>query len=351
MLDILLRGAAAGLLLLVSLKFFRPTWKLDRHNLGALFALGTLAYVVVSAPSVTSLPPTIKTTLIVIATANSVFFWWFASALFDDNFRWTLWRLVPGASIAALVVLRLMEVPWVQGNTHIYAQNTLVGGMMLHAVWLAINERNNDLIERRRRFRVLFAGVVGMTGLAIAIIEIVLSNQRPAYWLSAIQAVAVFVLTFGFANWVFAPVDVLTRPASAPEIADPQDPQDGIALRRLETTMREGAYRQEGLTIGKLAQDINFPEYRLRRLINQSLGYRNFNAFLNQYRIAAAKEKLADPTAAQAQITQIALELGYASIAPFNRAFRESVGTTPTNFRKDALKAILANNQNTKILR
>ena len=33
-------------------------------------------------------------------------------------------------------------------------------------------------------------------------------------------------------------------------------------------------YRQDGLTIGALAQQLGLPEYRLRRLINQALGYR-----------------------------------------------------------------------------
>jgi len=54
-------------------------------------------------------------------------------------------------------------------------------------------------------------------------------------------------------------------------------------------------YRQEGMTIGTLATKLTVPEYKLRRLINQRLGYRNFNVFLNNHRIEEAKAALADP--------------------------------------------------------
>ena len=67
-------------------------------------------------------------------------------------------------------------------------------------------------------------------------------------------------------------------------------------LRRLEHLMVvERAYRREGLTIGSLSAELGVPEYRLRQLINEGLGHRNFNAFLNRYRIEEAKAALADP--------------------------------------------------------
>ncbi len=58
----------------------------------------------------------------------------------------------------------------------------------------------------------------------------------------------------------------------------------------------ERIYRHDNITIGTLATRLGVPEYRLRRLINQRLGYRNFNVFLNNHRIEEAKAALADPT-------------------------------------------------------
>jgi AraC-like DNA-binding protein len=80
----------------------------------------------------------------------------------------------------------------------------------------------------------------------------------------------------------------------------------------------------------------------LRRLINKGLGYRNFAAFLNDHRITEARQRLADPKQAREQISAIAFGLGYASLAPFNRAFRELTGVTPTDYRAQALARHIA---------
>ncbi|GAB4480135.1 MAG: hypothetical protein OHK0018_11560 [Erythrobacter tepidarius] len=78
-------------------------------------------------------------------------------------------------------------------------------------------------------------------------------------------------------------------------------------------------------------------EYRLRRTINGQLGHRNFAAFLNGYRLAEVKAALADPAQAAVPIITIALDAGFGSLGPFNRAFREAEGMTPSAFRARAL--------------
>ncbi len=97
------------------------------------------------------------------------------------------------------------------------------------------------------------------------------------------------------------------------------------------------AWRREGLTIGSLAEEVGVPEHRLRRLINDHLGHRNFAAFVNVYRIGAAKQRLADPATARTPISAIVFELGFASLGPFNRAFKEATGQTPSEWRKAQL--------------
>ncbi|SMC28622.1 Helix-turn-helix domain-containing protein [Andreprevotia lacus DSM 23236] len=82
---------------------------------------------------------------------------------------------------------------------------------------------------------------------------------------------------------------------------------------------------------------MQLPEYKLRQLINQGLGWRNFNAFVNSYRIADARQALADTAQAEVPILTIAMDAGFQSLGPFNRAFKAETGLTPTAFRSEQL--------------
>ena len=113
------------------------------------------------------------------------------------------------------------------------------------------------------------------------------------------------------------------------------EPADGRLVAALAHIMTaERAYRQDGLTIGTLAQQLGLPEYRLRRLINQALGYRNFSSFVNHYRIAEIKAALSDPRQAEVPVLTIALDAGFSSLGPFNRAFKAETGLTPSEYRR-----------------
>ena len=78
--------------------------------------------------------------------------------------------------------------------------------------------------------------------------------------------------------------DLLVPQSTAPQLSDAarQDGDiDAALLGRLNALMeQQETWRAEGLTIGKLADQLGIPEYRLRRLINKSLGHRNFSSYI-----------------------------------------------------------------------
>jgi AraC-like DNA-binding protein len=118
----------------------------------------------------------------------------------------------------------------------------------------------------------------------------------------------------------------------------PATGQEAALLEALRKLMVEDkAYREEGLSIASLSQSLGVQEYRLRRLINGQLGHRNFSAFVNGYRLAEAEAALVDPGQAEVPILTIALDAGFGSIGPFNRAFKAHTGLTPTEFRRARL--------------
>lgn len=110
---------------------------------------------------------------------------------------------------------------------------------------------------------------------------------------------------------------------------------DSRQVAALETLMKvDHVYREPDLTIGALAERMALPERKLRQLINQGLGYRNFSAFLNTYRLADAKRWLADREQAGTPILTVAMDAGFQSLGPFNRAFKADTGVTPGEFRR-----------------
>jgi AraC-like DNA-binding protein len=138
--------------------------------------------------------------------------------------------------------------------------------------------------------------------------------------------------------------DLFPIASVAPAVTNAPSPsivaQDtGAADQRLvDALMRlmadERIYRHDNITIGTLATKLAVPEYKLRRLINQRLGYRNFNVFLNNHRIEEAKAALADPSQAEVPVITIAMDAGFQSLGPFNRAFKATTGVTPTEYRR-----------------
>ncbi len=113
-------------------------------------------------------------------------------------------------------------------------------------------------------------------------------------------------------------------------------PADRLVLARLDKAMTDNeVWRGEDLSIGALAALVGAPEHRLRKLINGVLGHRNFADYVNSHRIAAAKLALADPEQALKSVSAIAFDLGFASLGPFNRAFRAETGSTPTAWRQE----------------
>jgi AraC-like DNA-binding protein len=106
-----------------------------------------------------------------------------------------------------------------------------------------------------------------------------------------------------------------------------------LASRVVAEMEAQALWRREGLGIGELAAALNTQEYLLRRAINRHLGYRNFNDFLHEYRLREATRRLASPADDALPVLTIALDCGYGSIGPFNRAFKARFGVTPTQYR------------------
>lgn len=89
-------------------------------------------------------------------------------------------------------------------------------------------------------------------------------------------------------------------------------------------------YREMGLSRKQLADQLMMSEHQLSRIIN-SYFKKNFNELVNSYRVEEAKKRLRGEK--DVQIATIAYEVGFNSIASFNRVFKEFTESSPTAYR------------------
>ncbi len=362
--DAALRGTLVALLLLLAAVLLRDRPRLPAALAGVAMTLGLCVQVVSSTPLFEARVPGLwQAPLVGVSVANAVLFWVFAQALFDDDFEF---RPVQGLAWLAVAGLSGFNCAVAAGSGSVLAPVTM--GLqrsvpLLFAVLAALaaaSQWRADLVEGRRRLRVFIV----VTGVVYTLVMLVARLGSPQGRLSSATAtidVALLLVIVAASAYpllrlagtdLFPPAPGLEPTGSGPGETPPEpaatdlgnaatappDPAEDRLAEALQRLMaQERAYRAENMSLASLAARLGAPEYRVRRLINRRLGHRNFNAYVNGFRLDEARTALADPARGGLPVLTIALDAGFQSIGPFNRAFKTATGLTPTEFRRQHL--------------
>jgi AraC-like DNA-binding protein len=395
--DLLLRGVVGGVLLFHVIHLVLPGPRPATRAALAIFTLSLIAYLFCQRMSLIVLVPRpIVWVVVALCTSGTAWLWLSARALFDDGFAWGWPQLATGAGMVALGLAanapRLEAMlesgvdpgPGALTTAHAAAMVAFSAA----ALWEVLRGWRDDLVEPRRAARRWVALGIGIYAVIALLVELAVRDRAVGLLLPALHVLGIGAVAMALALLVARrslgailglPADATTpvlerrteeatagNPASdriavpdslhttsepttatAPAVASStvaaqslltmpgaQAPQQSPALQRLEQAMTVArAYKREGLTVAALAADLGMGEAALRALINQQLGYRNFNDFLHHHRLQEAAARL---VAEDLPILSIALDCGYGSIGPFNRAFRQRYGMTPTEYRAGA---------------
>lgn len=351
--EMFLRGAVAGLLLFHVIHLAMPGARPAARAALIAFTLSVLAYLFCQQADVLlSVPLPLVYVLMALCVSSTAWLWIAARALFSD-------RVVFSAP-AVLAALALVTLGLADNLPHIHQRTDAAPGAValllsrVHAaamlaftaaaLWEVVHGWQDDLVEPRRTARRWVAmGIVIYAGVAL-VVELAVSGKPIGRLLPALHVAGIGAVTLALALFVARRSldDVLgvAEPAvpqaavpPAPNTPAPDLPRVGPspAIARLTRAMtEERLYRHEGLTLAGLAQILGIGEAALRSQINQELGYRNFNDFLHHYRLQEAAVRVAGE---DLPILTIALECGYGSIGPFNRAFKQRLGMTPSEYR------------------
>lgn len=262
---------------------------------------------------------------------------WLSMLILFGDVRVTPLRLAPITALAATSLASALA----GGNGGPFGWLAIAINLALavHAFVHVAQGWAGDLVEGRRRLRRPLLVVLAATMLLVLIAESALFAGAAAVMnmdrLNAVLDIALVAITLVLGVLLLEPRAVLVEPPSPPPPKAVDRQGDDDALARLEELLTEReVWRREGLTVSALAGEVGLPEHRLRALINGRLGHRNFATLINTRRIAAARAQFADPAFADVPISKVAYDLGFGSLGPFNRAFKDATGATPTEWRR-----------------
>ncbi len=365
----LLLGVCAGALLAMAAAMLRAPRPTARWSGFAFFFCSAMFALKLWNDITHAMPQELRFLIGVVSITSVGWFWLMVMALFGDLDRYRPVMFLAPVAMGLCGLGNFMH--WDTFAPYFWAFTTLLqGALAVMSIVIVMRSWKDDLVESRRRLRGPFMVAVGLYILSLNGFDIVEMLGTTPVWYPMLNAALLAGITVGGAFVFLDPREAMfgaepgqpheprvsaqppAQPASAkanghaetqPELAaTPAAALDRAAradLEKLECLMsKDQVWKEEGLTIAGLALRVGVPENQLRRLINDCLGYRNFPSYVNAHRIAAAKSRLADPGESRVSISTIAYDIGFASLGPFNRAFKEESGVSPSEWRRKALE-------------
>jgi len=248
---------------------------------------------------------------------------WF---IFEEKCTAPLWLIaVVSFGIVSSLFFRFQGIGLPDAPLWLQASKVLIAIGAILVVWLG---RDNDLVETRFKIRNCMVFFLCFMMVAIIMVDIV-ADFGTLIYLDFVELTILFVFSL-LSNYFF----IKKNPSFSLVVQEPEiktESEDKFIVELLERMQSERLYSDHDLRVGTLAEMLNIPEYKLRKKINQQLGYRNFNQFVNQYRIDEASQRLLADS--RTPVLSIALDVGFRSISSFNTAFQAQFGVSPTQYR------------------
>lgn len=112
-------------------------------------------------------------------------------------------------------------------------------------------------------------------------------------------------------------------------------PDEKAVAEKIQALLElDKVYHEHSFSRSDMARELGVSESALSRIVNAHFG-KSFPALLSEYRVEDAKRMLQNP---QIPIQVVASEVGFNSLASFNRVFRDLTGQTPSSYRDRQLR-------------
>lgn len=280
--------------------------------------------------------PAFSATLHFVGLVPCGFAWLFARTLFRQRRKSEYWpELVVAVLFASCVILHFDRSGDSSGLLgYVALMQGLIGTAMLIMTLVEALDGTYRASRKERRFRMAFAG----SHLTLVAVSFVFALPEFAGGQTTAHVVLASCALMGSGLALrYRQRHPLPR-MRAEHSKVKKDPVLAASIQRL--LREEDVYLDPGIKVADLASRLNVPDYRVSQCIVNDLNYANFNRLVNAYRLEAAKRRLSQRAYATQSILVIAMDCGFGSLGPFNRAFRAQTGMTPTAYRKEALERV-----------
>lgn len=138
---------------------------------------------------------------------------------------------------------------------------------------------------------------------------------------------------------VFEPAEIdITDTDSLPaeeDITNQPDEEDIKLMQQVtELIKKDKIFKDLDLTLDSLSKQMNINRNYLSKAINKTTG-KNFNTYINEYRIKEAIKIMSDKKSDLISIDAIALEVGFGNRTSFYQSFKKITGLSPSDFRNN----------------
>ncbi|WP_020607521.1 helix-turn-helix domain-containing protein [Spirosoma spitsbergense] len=151
-------------------------------------------------------------------------------------------------------------------------------------------------------------------------------------WYPIYIPLAGLIYWLGFKGYLHSRPLASVSPTSKP--TGPELPDETVAQvtsSLLNAMTNDRLFLDPELTVEKVGQNTGLTPKIISAVLNQHLR-KNFNSFINEYRVEEIKQRLTTPAYEHLTLTGIAFECGFNSQATFQRAFKQQTGMSPGEF-------------------
>ena len=149
-------------------------------------------------------------------------------------------------------------------------------------------------------------------------------------WYPVYVPLAILIYWLGIKGYIVSHQPLFQRNTVTTSLL-PASVIEQAVLELTKAMVTDKLYLNPELTMSVLAAHVSLPSKTISTTLSQHFG-KNFNEFINEYRVRAILEKMQHEKYRQQTIASLAYDCGFNSLSTFQRSFKAVTGITPREY-------------------